>query len=122
MGLLATSHLQFDRSRETRLILHRRNQRYPDNCGGGQGMGRKKSDAEPYTLEGWTLGRRGDDWVADARKNGTGPRATLGKFKSEDEASAALQRFVEARKMLVKHATEHTIGDLWQLWLKDRAE
>jgi integrase len=81
----------------------------------------RKRTTGKYAFDGIKLGRRGRDWVADYLENGRRIRSTLGRFRSEDEAKAALHKFVEAHKVLKRYTASYTIGQLWELWLANRA-
>ena len=83
-------------------------------------MGRKKP--EPYAIDGIALGWRDGQAVADFRDEaGRRHRARLGAT-TEAEARAALARFAEARRAVKAQQAAHTIGDLWRMWLADRAK
>lgn len=71
-----------------------------------------------------TLGWRGSEPVACFRDEVTGKRqrVRLGlKKATEAQARAALTRFAEMRKLVKAQQTAYTIGDLWRMWLADRA-
>jgi integrase len=82
----------------------------------------KKQDGKCYEKDGYKLGRRGDIYVADYGKGRSRKRPTLGTFRREEDAIAALHKFIDARKALQRQQAQHTIGDLWEKWLAYRAK
>ena len=82
----------------------------------------RKSNRAPYRNGDFTLGNREGDAVADFRdETGKRRRARLGpKFADLDAAKAALDRFAEAQRAVRKQQAQHTVGDLWRLWMAER--
>lgn len=82
-----------------------------------------KQAAATYRNGDVWLGWRGETAVACFTDEGTGKRKRVGLGRlSEAEARAALDRFAEARRAIARQQQRHTIGQLWDLWLADRAE
>lgn len=70
-----------------------------------------------------TLGRSSGWWVADFDYVGKRKRKRLIRIESSEiEARAALDRFADARRAVVSQQLSYKIGDLWMLWLKERAK
>jgi len=68
------------------------------------------------------LGWRGSTAVADYRDaSGRRRRQNLGEL-SDEQARAALDRFADAHCAVLNKAARHTVGDLWRMWLDDRAK
>ncbi len=86
-------------------------------------MGKRKSKPQPYRSGDCTLGWRGSWAVADFRNEGTGKRqrVRLGEL-TDAEARAALDRFAESRRAIKQQRQSYNIGQLWCLWLDDRAK
>jgi integrase len=77
----------------------------------------------PYANGGVTLGRSSGWWVADFTHLGKRKRKRLLKLdRPESEARAALDRVADALKALAQQQARHTVGDLWKLWLAERAK
>lgn len=86
-------------------------------------MGKRKRQ-KPYRNGNYVLGRRGDWWVADIRDENTGRRISrvrLVQGGPEQEARRALDRMADAKRAVSKHTAQFTVGQLWELYLKDRA-
>lgn len=84
-------------------------------------MGRKRK--EPHRSGDVTLGRASGWWVADFRDGRARKRSRLIELdRPEHEARAALDRFAEARRAVSKAQQSYSVGDLWKLWLEDRAK
>lgn len=83
----------------------------------------RKRARDVYTRDGISLGSRDSDagpvYVADCRKVG-GKRVTLGQYTTEIAARAALDQFVDRRRLLLAQMAKHTIGDLWTMWMDYR--
>lgn len=86
---------------------------------------KRRRRPEPYRNGDVTLGRREDGFaVADFRDESTGKRKRVRlsvKFAETKAAQAALDKFAEARRAIAKQQASCTVGDLWDLWLKERA-
>jgi len=80
----------------------------------------RKPSRHKHRRGGVSLGRRGKTWIADARSIG-GERVALGEFRTFDEARDAFDRWYDARATLLASQADHTIGDLWDVWLDYRA-
>lgn len=86
-------------------------------------MGARKRP-KPYRNGNYVLGRRGDWWVADIRDESTGKRVSrirLVKGGPEETARRALDRLADAKRAVAKNQIQYTVGQLWALYLKDRA-
>jgi len=82
----------------------------------------RKQAREVYRRGDVILGWRGNIAVADYRdESGKRRRPTLGVL-SEKDARAALDRFADARAAVKAQNACYTIGDLWRMWLDDRAK
>lgn len=87
----------------------------------------RKRKPEGYRNGDFTLGVRDGDAVADYRdENDKRRRARLGvpfatSGEAFDAAKAALDKFAEAQRAVRKQQAEHTVGDLWRMWMKERA-
>jgi len=69
-----------------------------------------------------TLGRRGSKWVIDIAAKGDRKRQRPELDVGPGETpQAALDRFAEARRAVQKQQASHTCGQLWNLWLAERA-
>lgn len=87
-------------------------------------MAKRKRRAERYRSGDCTLGWREGYAVADVRDAATGKRerVRLGAFKKgSQEARDALDAYVEARRAVQLHAQSYTVGQLWKLWIAERA-
>lgn len=82
-------------------------------------MGRKRK-IDRFEIDGWRLKHTTRGWVADGRTSGVGNRTAL-SAGSETEAREALKKFSEAHRAVTKHTRALTIGDVWEMWLEDRA-
>lgn len=68
---------------------------------------------------------RSDGWYVASWKDGSSPRQRHRLVKeTEPEAMArsALDRFAEGRRAVVTVQQSYTVGQLWKLWLEDRAK
>jgi integrase len=86
---------------------------------------RKRKRAKPYRVGGYSLTQREEWVVADFKDEGTGrrQRVRLGKFdKDSKEARAELDRFIDQRRAIQQQFQSRTVGDLWDMWLAERAE
>ena len=83
----------------------------------------KRSKSKSYKVGDCALGWRGTWAVACIRDESTGKRQRirLGKLTGV-KARAALDRFAEARRAVKKQRQSYNIGQLWGLWLEDRAK
>lgn len=83
----------------------------------------RKQKREAYRNGDFTLGNREGAAVADFRaEDGQRRRARLGvAFCDRDAAEAALNVFAEAQRAVRKQQAAHTVGQLWELWLAERA-
>ncbi len=78
-------------------------------------MGSGKDDVQ--------LGRSGDYWVADFYHVGKRKRKRLMHLsRPEGEARTALQKFSDALRAVQKQQSSYTLGDLWRMWLAERAK
>lgn len=69
------------------------------------------------------LGWRGRTAVAEYRDaGGNRCRTRLGEFKTDAEAKVALDRFADARAVVKAQNAKYTVGDLWAMWLDERAK
>lgn len=82
---------------------------------------RARKKPEPYSNGDCRLGRRGARYVVEFPDAGTRKRVRLKAGISYDQAKAEVDRFAEARRAVKKQQQSHTIGDLWTMWLADRA-
>lgn len=77
----------------------------------------------PYHNGGVRLGRSGGWWVADFTHLGKRKRKRLVELdRPESEARAALDRIADGLKAIIRHQAQHTVGELWTLWLAERAK
>lgn len=86
-------------------------------------MGKRKQREKPYRNGNVVLGRRKTWWVADVRDEVTGKR--IGRIRlidggPEAEARRRLDVHAEAERAVKKQQAEHTVGSLWEMWLKER--
>jgi len=83
----------------------------------------RKRKPEVYRNGDCTLGNREGAAVADYRdENGKRKRARLGVAYADTEAArAALDRFAQARRAVQKQQAAYTVGQLWEMWLEERA-
>lgn len=84
-----------------------------------------KSKRETYRNGDVTLGQREDgEAVADFRdEDAKRRRVRLGVLLADFEAAkVALDRFADNRRTIRKTQEDNTVGKLWSLWMKDRAE
>lgn len=68
---------------------------------------------------------RSDGWYVASWKDGSTPRQRhrlVRETESEATARAALDRFAEGRRAVVTVQQSYTVGQLWKLWLDDRAK
>lgn len=87
-------------------------------------MGARKRPPK-YRSGDCTLGWRGKDAVAEFRDEVTSKRqrVRIGRYKRDSQkAKDALDAFAERRKAVKKHEETPTVGQLWDMWLADRAE
>ena len=82
-------------------------------------MGKRK--AEPYANGDCRLGKRGGRYVVEFRDAGARKRIRFAAGLTEEQAKAKVDAFAEARRAVKKQQQSHTIGDLWKMWLEDRA-
>lgn len=88
-------------------------------------MGKRKSVPVGYTIGGVTLGSQDGQAVARWRDEASGKwrRVKLGvSSKNKAEARAALERFADARRVVVAVHSQPTVGELWQKWLAEREQ
>lgn len=85
-------------------------------------MGRSKPEPK-YRNGDFTLGNREGAAVADYRdENDKRRRARLGvPYSARDAAEAALNIFAEAQRAVRKQQASYTVGQLWEMWLDERA-
>lgn len=83
-------------------------------------MAKQQDDGPVTVIEGYKLGRRGKKYVADYGTDAGRKRATLGEFRTQALALEALKNFIEIRKAVQRQQASHTIGKLWEMWMKDR--
>lgn len=70
-----------------------------------------------------TLGRSAGYWVADFTLLGKRKRKRLLPLTaSEADARKRLDQFRDAFRAVQKQQASHTLGDLWAMWLKERAK
>jgi len=87
----------------------------------------RKRKPEGYRNGDFALGERNGAAVADYRdENGQRRRARLGvpyaaSGQTLQVAKDALDRFAEAQRAVRKQQAEHTVADLWAMWMKERA-
>jgi integrase len=77
---------------------------------------------ERFAVDGVTLGRRGRKWIAEYRDAAGARRRLSLSATTEAAAKTELQRFAESRKAVQRQRATYTVGQLWDLWLADRAE
>lgn len=84
-------------------------------------MGKRKRP-KPYRNGSVVLGRRDGCWVADIRDEVTGKRLKRIRLKAttEEQAKREIDFYADAQRAVKKQKAQHTVGDLWSLWLKDR--
>ena len=85
-------------------------------------MGRSKPD-QKYRNGNCTLGRRGNEAVVSyPDENGKRQRTRLGvPFSDMAAAERALNIFAEAQRAVRKQQASYTVGQLWEMWLEERA-
>lgn len=77
----------------------------------------------PYANGDVTLGRSGGHYVADFDHLGKRKRRRLCEItRHENEARKLLDVFAESRRTLKAQVTKFTIGELWTLWMAERAK
>lgn len=82
-------------------------------------MGKRES----YCNGDVSLGQSAGHWVACFDHVGKRKRKRLLPIaRPETEARAALDRFADARRAVLTTQSSRTIGDLWKLWLAERAK
>lgn len=93
----------------------------------------RKSWPEEYRVGGYTLGRREDGTpTADFRNEVTGKRSRVRLvdarwvkehgLPSFDLSKQLLTKFAESQKVIKDHKANYTVGDVWAMWLADRAK
>ena len=82
-----------------------------------------KQPKEPYRNGDVTLGRSAGHYVADFDHLGKRKRRRLCDLSCpESEARALLDVFAESRRTLRAQAAKLTVGELWKLWMDERAK
>jgi integrase len=81
----------------------------------------KRKREKAYRNGDCILGRRGDKWVVDIRAQGLKRQRPELEVRAGETPQQALDRFAEARRAVQKVHAAHTVGQLWDLWLTERA-
>jgi integrase len=81
----------------------------------------KRKREKPYRNGDCTLGRRGSKWVVDIRVKGAKRQRPELEVRNDETPQQALDRFAEARRAVQKQQAAHTVGELWAMWLAERA-
>lgn len=89
-------------------------------------MGRKRK-REEYRIGEYRLDWRGDVARVDFYDASAGKRKRVilgsrGQKLSDEDAKTALQGFVDARSAIDKLTADYTCGQLWEMWLTERAK
>jgi len=90
------------------------------------GERRRRGPAPRFEHRGVRLERLDDAWVATFPNKGAGTRTRVRLFArnapvTEDQARAALVTFAETRALAIAQRGKITVGELWDLWMADRA-
>jgi integrase len=81
----------------------------------------KRKREKPYRNGDCVLGRRGSKWIVDIRAKGAKRQRPELSVNPGETPQQALDRFVETRKAAQHVQASYSVGDLWDLWLKERA-
>ena len=81
----------------------------------------KRKREKAYRNGDCTLGRRSDKWIIDIRVKGAKRQRPELDVRAGETPEQALDRFAEARRAVQKQQASYTVGQLWSLWLSERA-
>lgn len=81
----------------------------------------KRKREKAYRNGDCVLGKRGDKWVVDIRVKGAKRQRPELEVRPGETPQQALDRFAEARRAVQKQQASYTVGQLWALWLQERA-